>query len=216
MERGDAESRRRHEERARVLSGHSSLRASLPSGCSDRGGRDFSVGCFSNRIDSQSGPEVGSMLAKRLFPLFVFSVCVFWLGAKVRADESPLTRDGSRRRQGIRRQDRRAVQQGTQGPAGQDRPRRRQGRRPRQCRHERGNPAGPLKGLPRRERGAQGRREGPRHRLVLRFHVAQLQALGRRQAGRRQAAADHEVQGQRGERARHALPGVQRQARRRG
>jgi hypothetical protein len=31
------------------------------------------------------------MLAKRLFPLFVFSVCVFWLGAKARADESPLS-----------------------------------------------------------------------------------------------------------------------------
>lgn len=31
------------------------------------------------------------MLAKKLFPLFVTAVCVFWLGAKVRADESPLS-----------------------------------------------------------------------------------------------------------------------------
>jgi len=31
------------------------------------------------------------MLAKKLFPLFVFSVCVFWLGAKAWADDSPMT-----------------------------------------------------------------------------------------------------------------------------
>jgi len=31
------------------------------------------------------------MLAKKLFPLLVFSVCIVWLGAKARADESPLS-----------------------------------------------------------------------------------------------------------------------------
>ncbi len=156
------------------------------------------------------------MLAKRLFPLFVFSVCVFWLGAKARADESPLSEMdpdvakeyGGKIAEQFNKENKdlpvkivpdadKAV-----GLVNAD--------------TNEGILLVPLKGFREETEGPKDAEKDRGIGLCYIFMSPSYKPLADGKAGRRQAAADHEVQGQRGERARHALPDVQRQARRRG